>query len=102
MTLGIKCVTMNYYVCSSRFSLKVIDLLYHVLVSEKAVGGNTSYSKALWLFDKCKNNICGKSRMAITFFSSPFAASTVNGRDYTFAVVEVNFAVPPRNDGSNG
>ncbi len=24
------------------------------------------------------------------------------GRDYTFAVVEFNFAVPPRNDGSNG
>ena len=36
--------------------------------------------------------------VAVTFFSSPFAAAMFHGRAYSFAAAEFNFAVPPRND----
>ena len=41
------------------------------------------------------------SQIAITFFSSPFAAAMFCGRDYSFAASELCVAVPPRNDGNN-
>ena len=36
------------------------------------------------------------------FFQARLRQGKFYRRDYSFAVVEVNFAVPPRNDGSNG